>query len=484
MPGQELTYTLTLRNDSADAVVTGAVVTDDVSDVLDDAALASSAQELADQGLGHDDTVGAERLTWTVAGPVAPGGTATATYRVTVDEGAWGRLLVNTATPDGAGECRGGVEKGAGHDGCTTTTGTTPVTTLVVKKVDADDTEESPSGLPGAEFVLYVDHAPYADPADPQVGDEDVALGFRTTDVDGLAKWGELLKGHYLLQETEAPEGYDLPESALLAVEIHDGNFVAGGEMAPIVFRDGALGDLLLTKAQLEREDGVWTESDGIVEHGDLLKYTLHLDAFGGQRFHDVVVSDWVPGHDPADEVSTAAATLVPGSATCVGEVATCTVSVDGNGLVTWELGDLEGGSVDLEMVVRFPDVPDRAHYDRRGEFRTVLWNMATAEWMQVVGNDREQTDLQGMATVSNEVVAEAVAHRPGQPVLPPPPGHHPSSPGQAPQLQGALPGSGLPDTGLPANLLPLALLGATAVGLGVALVGRGRRRDEEGSTA
>ena len=478
MPGQELTYTLTLRNDTAHAVVEDVVVTDDVSDVLDDATMASTTQELAGQGLVLDDSVvGSEHLTWSVAGPVAPGATVTATYRVRVDEGAWGRQLVNTATPDAAGDCVG---TGQDEDGdeCTTTTGTNPVTTLVVKKVDVEDTSESPAGLPGAEFALYRDNAPYADPADPRIGDEDEELGVRTTDVDGLARWGELLKGHFLLQETRAPEGYDMPEATTLAVEIDDGNFVAGGEMAPIVFRDAALGDLLITKGQQELEGTSWVESDGIVNHGDVLKYTLHVSTLGMQTFHDVAITDYVPNRNPADEVSTGAATLVPDSAVCLGEFeAVCSVTVDGDGLITWNVGDLQGQSVDLEFVVRFPDLPDEVHYDRHGEYRSILWNVGYADWAQAVGSDRDGLVFEYFSAVSNEVVAEAVVQKPGEPVEPPPPVQPPGQPHQPAQPQ-------LPSTGAPENLLQLALLGALAVGLGVALAARGRRKDEEESPA
>ncbi|RYP85317.1 hypothetical protein EKO23_12590 [Nocardioides guangzhouensis] len=477
MPGQELTYTLTLRNDTVHAVVRDTVVTDDVSDVLDDATMASTTQELAGQGLVLDDSViGSEHLTWTVTGPVAPGATVTATYRVTVDDGAWGRQLVNTATPDRVGDCVGADEPG---DECTTTTGTNPVTTLVVKKVDLEDSSESPAGLPGAEFALYRDNAPYADPADPQIGDEDEELGVRTTDADGLAKWGELLKGHYLLQETRAPEGYDLPEATTLAVEVDDGNFVAGGEMAPIVFRDAALGDLIITKGQQELEGTSWVESDGIVNHGDVLKYTLHVSTLGLQRFHDVVVTDYVPNRNPADDVSTGASTLVPDSAVCLGEFeAVCSVGVDADGLITWKVGDLQGRRVDLEFVVRFPDLPDEVHYDRHGEYRTVLWNVAYADWAQAVGGSRDGLEYQYLSAVSNEVIAEAVVQKPGEPVEPPPPVQPPGNPPHQPtQPQ-------LPSTGAPENLLQLALLGALAVGLGVALAARGRRRDEEESPA
>ena len=94
LPGDAIRYTLTAFNDSA-AVVSGAVVTDDLSDVLDNATLQSigSGGELADT-----------RLTWTLP-TVGPGQTVTLTYVVAVDAGAYGETLGNVATPGPGGEC-------------------------------------------------------------------------------------------------------------------------------------------------------------------------------------------------------------------------------------------------------------------------------------------------------------------------------------------------------------------------------------------
>lgn len=480
MPGQVLTYTLSLRNDTAHAVVEDAVVTDDVSDVLADATMVSTDAELASQGLALDDSVaGAEHLTWSVAGPVAPGDSVTATYRVKVKDGAWGKELVNTATPDSAGECIAAEPTTSGTDECTTTTDTNPVTTLVVRKVDLEDTSESPAGLPGATFVLYRDNAPYADPSAPAVGAEDVSLGTRVTGADGLAKWGELLKGHYLVDETAAPDGYSLPDLTTMAIVIDDGKFVAGGEMAPILFQDPAQGQLLITKGQQELEGLAWVESDGIVNNGDVLKYTLHVETMGLRKFHDVVVTDWVPNRNPVDDISTAPATLVPDSAVCLGEFeAVCDVTVGADGLISWSIGDLQEQSVDLEFVVRFPDLPDEVTYDKNDEFHTLLWNVALVDWREVVGNNDGELEFEDGSAQSNEVLAEAVVQKPGEPVEPPPPVQPPGNPPQQPNQPQ------LPSTGAPEHLLQLALLGGLAVGLGVALAARGRRRDEEESLA
>ncbi len=355
MPGQTLTYTLSLTNDTAHADVTDVVVHDDLTDVLDDADLAMTAEQLAAAGLElNTDDPAHPYLVWTVAGPVAPGAEVETTYTVTIHDDAWDATLHNVATPaDEVGSC---VAKGE----CETTTETPAVTTLVIKKVDFEDSSEDPVGLPGATFALYQDNAPYADPSDPVKGAEDTLVSEQVTGADGLAKWAELLKGHYLVHETVPPVNYDLPEQTWMVVVIDESNFVNGGEMAPILFRDFAQGQLTLTKRQWELEGTTWVESDGEVNFGDVVKYTMHLETTGPKRFHDVVMTDWVPDNNPADVTSTGTASLVPDSAVCLDEFETvCSVTVGADGLITWDIGDLQTDSVDLEFVVQFPDLPD-----------------------------------------------------------------------------------------------------------------------------
>jgi fimbrial isopeptide formation D2 family protein/uncharacterized repeat protein (TIGR01451 family) len=95
-PGDPIDYTLTVHNDS-EAVLDGAVVTDDLSDVLDNATIGT---------IGAGGSLSGTTLTWTVP-TVQPGADATLTYRVTVDEGQWGVTLRNAATPGPGGDCAG-----------------------------------------------------------------------------------------------------------------------------------------------------------------------------------------------------------------------------------------------------------------------------------------------------------------------------------------------------------------------------------------
>ena len=91
-PGDVVGYTLTVTN-TGPAVLRGALVDDDLADVLDNATL------LAVPG---DATLTGTTLRWAVA-DLAPGASTTLTYRVAVGAGADGVRLANTATPASAG---------------------------------------------------------------------------------------------------------------------------------------------------------------------------------------------------------------------------------------------------------------------------------------------------------------------------------------------------------------------------------------------
>jgi len=95
-PGSAVSYTITLR-DTGQTSYTGATVTDDLTSVLDDAAY--NANAIATAGtLSYT----APTLTWT--GNLSPGGTATITYSVTVNNPETGNdTLVNTVTSTAAG---------------------------------------------------------------------------------------------------------------------------------------------------------------------------------------------------------------------------------------------------------------------------------------------------------------------------------------------------------------------------------------------
>lgn len=469
-PGDTITYTLRAHNDSEavidGATMPGAKVVDDLSDVLDNATLVEGS--ISGPGTATlDGTV----LTWLLP-ELQPGETVELSYQVTVDADQWDQTLRNTATPSGGGDC-------ADEDGCETTTSTPAPTQLQVRKVDAETGEE----LAGAEFDLYQDNAPFADSDDPVVGPEDELIDSATSGEDGSAVFDvRLLPGNFLVRETRAPDGYDLPAwGDTMAVVIDGQNYVPNGVMAALEFRDPAQGGLSLTKAQFELDPmtGLWVPSDGVVEHGDQVRYVVDVAAEGRKRFRDVTVTDHVPGFDPEDTTSTARASLVPGSATCSAGL-TCTVSVV-DGLVTWELGDLRDVSGSVEMVVTFPDVPLDAQYDENDQFTTTLQNVAYLGWQETVFSpDFPEGVAVDNRLPSNAVVATATVTQP--PTLPPlaPPAETPptqQSPEPAPLAPQAAPPqapTALPNTGGPEAWLPLTGIGLLVLG-GALLLARAR---------
>jgi LPXTG-motif cell wall-anchored protein/uncharacterized repeat protein (TIGR01451 family) len=492
-PGEQLEYSLTVVNDT-DHAIFDASVTDDLSDVLNNAAMVTSDADLAADGLslGPDDI-----LTWVIE-DLAPGESRTVTYVVQIDEGAWGITLHNIATPAplSGGECiPAGDVPGEGSDDtteCETTTDTPDVTTMVVEKRDAE-TEEV---LEGATFELFLDannelteggDCAFASP--PVVDDADESLGTSVTGIDGHALFSELQHGCYLLVETVPPPGYSLPEVNVMGIQIDEANFVPGGEMSPIVITDFGEGLIaIVAKRQFEFINGTWVESDGNVGFGDTVRYVVRVEATGPKNFHGVKVTDFVPGYNPEDTTSTVQATLVPGSAIC-DEGLTCETSVDPETqLVTWDIGDLEpdpgvtiGGTAVMDVV--FPDRPADLQLDPGETFEATLWNVGFLEWDEVTSPTTPAARLAhaaGRAGLlatgamvdlpmthvtlrSNEVVVTAlfkapagVTHGPGpSPTTDPP---------------------ALPQTGAPAGMLQMAFLGLALIAGGLTLMRRTRK--------
>ena len=94
-PGDQVTYTLTVTNTTENALVYDAVVTDDLSDVLQYASLDS---------VPTGATVSGETLTWNVP-ELQPGESVDLSYTVTVDDDAYDVEFGNVATPGDGGEC-------------------------------------------------------------------------------------------------------------------------------------------------------------------------------------------------------------------------------------------------------------------------------------------------------------------------------------------------------------------------------------------
>lgn len=471
-PGEQLEYTLTIHNDTEHATV-DTVITDNLADVLDDGDVISM-----EPGLALND----DELTWTVSG-LEPGETRTVSYVVEIHDGAWGVTLHNVATPvpgDG-GECIPAGELPAPEPGveddlaeCTTDTDTPPVTTMVIEKHDLETDEV----LAEATFELWsLGAVPEGGCDFPEApGDGDQLVGTATTSEIGRALFNDLQHGCYLLIETEAPPGFELPEDNVLGVQVDEANFVAGGQMAPIVINDFAEGQLaIVAKRQFEKIGGEWVESDGKVGFGDTVRYVVRVSATGPRNFHDILVTDYVPGFNPDDTQSTVDGTLVEGSAACEDGL-TCTVSVDPETqLVTWDIGDLEpdagvtiGGTAVMEVV--FPEAPEDLDLDPGESFTSALWNVGFLEWDEAVpavaatGFERAgggagarvasakmiPLPLVHHTLTSNEVLVTATMTAP---------------PAKVPPKQGEL-----PQTGAPAGILPLGGAAILLIGLGLVL--------------
>ncbi len=93
-PDDTITYTLTVEN-TGQVPLEGAVITDDLSDVVDDATVSLPLEP----GLNLSED--GRTLTWTVPTIAAGGEPVTASYTVTVDADAWGATLRNVITGDG-----------------------------------------------------------------------------------------------------------------------------------------------------------------------------------------------------------------------------------------------------------------------------------------------------------------------------------------------------------------------------------------------
>jgi uncharacterized repeat protein (TIGR01451 family)/LPXTG-motif cell wall-anchored protein len=453
-PGEHLTYTLTVTNDSGFDITGPFEVTDDLSDVLDNATMVDTPAELAAKGLS---LVGTD-LTWTITGTIADGDSVSVSYTVEINAGAWDQVLHNIATPGDGGECIPPAEALE----CETTTETPPVTTMVIEKQD----QETGEVLAGATFALYEDNAP--DDVDA-IGPEDVLLDTGVTDASGQVEFDELQPGEYLVEETAPPAGYELPANPVMQVTIDDGNFVPGGEMVPIVFLDPTTGQIaIVAKQQFEFIDGEWVLSDGVVDFGDFVKYVVSVEATGPKNFYNVEVSDYIPGFNPVDTTSTTQATLVEDSPACTGDLS-CTITVGPDGLVTFDAGDLFPGNGDtiggaIEFVIQFPQAPDEPVFVD-GLYTDFLWNEGYLDYDEVVGgtpdvNERaakaKELIFEHHSLTSNEVVVSAeLEEEPIEPTPPPP---------------------DLPDTGAQAHLGQLALLGGMLLTFGVALVARRRK--------
>lgn len=198
-------------------------------------------------------------------------------------------------------------------------------------------------------------------------------------------------------------------------------------------------GDLTVLK-----EVGPVAGNGVVVDVGDELTYTLTVTASGALNQTNVVVTDYVPGFDPA-RAGSGSTTYVPGSAVCLG-AGTCTVTEPGaDGLITWSLGSMAAGT------------------SRQVTFKVTIDQVEGAPGESVAVDILNAGAVQSSETpktLSNEVVTPVTQV-------------FPVKVGQPPTVEPTV----LPRTGAAVPPGILAAVAITLLGLGLALLAAGRRR-------
>jgi LPXTG-motif cell wall-anchored protein len=454
--GTLITYTLTVHNDSQVPInsttmgTDARTVTDDLTDVLDNATL----DETSITGSGGSTATydpATKKISW-ILPTIAVGGDATLTYQVTVNAGQWNQTLTNVAAPGEGGDCVPvlAVVAPLVNPNCTTTSTTPGYGKLQALKLDAD----TQAPLPGATFALYLGTDTTATP-----------LASATSGVDGIALFDVKLRpGDFTIVETAAPTGYSLPAggAAEQPVKLTEQDMNEGDPATQVTFRDPPTGALSIAKAHQELVGGTWVPSDGTIAFNDQVKYVMTVTATGTKVFHDVTVTDYVPGYNPADtqtQLGGFKGVIDPSSIRCGAVFTTCTANYDAaTGLVTWALGDVGDETGTVEFVVRMPDLPRVSPIAAPGvAFAGLMWNQAYLAWTQVddaAGAPPHSQDSNAVTDSANEVL-------PPKQEVTLPKQHHSS----------VLPNTGGPDRWVLAAGLALLLAGATLV------VGDRRRR-------
>ncbi|WP_194420363.1 CshA/CshB family fibrillar adhesin-related protein [Microbacterium abyssi] len=191
VPGQSITYTVTATNTGGPAV--GTVISDDLSDVLDDASFTAGSARLTigdEAPLVLPDPTGNTLQTEPFTLPA--GAAATLDYTVTVDDDTWNTTIGNTVSGSW------GDQRTIDCDVCTTTH--SPMGVLIQKVGESADSEIVP--MNGSEWAVYVD----AGGTPGAVLDAD-----SIAQVDGATiRLQNVTAGAYWLEETRAPDGFNL----------------------------------------------------------------------------------------------------------------------------------------------------------------------------------------------------------------------------------------------------------------------------------
>ena len=240
LPGDTLTYTVTATSTVGD--VADLVLTDDLTDVLNHAAVVPGTvrytvgsafeEQLADP-TPHDPVV--------VAGPstLSAGSTATLRYEVVVHDDAWSSELINTVTATGSGPPSTCAADAAEADPtCSTSTRVTARLDLVKQ----GEVNGELVGLDGAAFEVASD-------VDGSLSETLTAPAVsRVSGTPGAFEIAGIDPGTYWLRETVAPPGHELLAAAVRFVVAPDGTVtLAGPASAPQVSVTG--GTITVTDA-------------------------------------------------------------------------------------------------------------------------------------------------------------------------------------------------------------------------------------------
>jgi len=192
-------------------------------------------------------------------------------------------------------------------------------------------------------------------------------------------------------------------------------------------------GDLVIVKSNTPT---------GLVPLGSTVTYTLKVGALGTLDQPDVVVTDYIPGYDPA-VTGSGLMTYVANSATCDTGAFPCSVAYDDTAKkLTWNIDQINAGET---RTLTFQATVDRTQPSiPSGQSGTVTLKNVSAVTTPTEGTVKSN-EVQNTANIEIAVLPEVIVK-----------------------------------TGVGAPIGPLALVGIVLVGMGVVFTATARRRDED----